>query len=381
MATVKVYRSTDYGAPILYGNAGYLIPVLDAALVNGYGSLNVTSMTHSTGTVTVTTASPHLLSTYGRQLIEGANEAGYNGEFQITVTGADTFTYQTTGVVVDTATGTITTKSPGAGWTKPYSGTNLAAYRQGSGNQRYLRIDDTVTLAARCVGYEAMTGISAGTNTFPSTAQFSGGLYWTKSSTADATNARAWVIIADDKTFYMWVNFNSSVTFADSSICAFGDVDSTKSGDLYNCVILANTAAATAANNRFGYVNVNFTTAESGMYFCRSYTQTGTSIAGAKISDAAKAAGATVMGSNGLIYPHQTDGSLYVAPVWTVETASTASQSVIRGSLRGVWNPLHNLPLANLDTFQGNGNLTGKTFLALRMQASGQVFFDIANTW
>ena len=47
MSNVKFFRSSDYGAPQLYGNAGYLIGVLDACLVNGYGTQNILTMTHS----------------------------------------------------------------------------------------------------------------------------------------------------------------------------------------------------------------------------------------------------------------------------------------------------------------------------------------------
>ena len=37
--TVRVYRSTDAGAPILTGQVGSLLGILDACLVNGFGSL------------------------------------------------------------------------------------------------------------------------------------------------------------------------------------------------------------------------------------------------------------------------------------------------------------------------------------------------------
>lgn len=381
MGNVKVFRSTDYGAPVLYGNAGYLIPVFDACLVNGYGANTINTMTHNAGTVTVTTAVTHNLRTYGRQTISGANESGYNGEFIITVTGANTFTYQAAGITVTPATGTLSTKSGGAGWTKPYNGTNLAAYRGGSGTQMYLRIDDTTTQAARCLGYETMSDVNTGTGPFPTTAQFSGGLYWTKSSTADATNARDWIIVADDKTMYMWVNYNSSATYTDSPMMHFGDIETYKSGDAYHCCLLANTLAATIANFRFSYLVATFIIGDTGMYFPRSYSQAGTAMPGAKISDYSKSSAGANMGGSGLIYPHQTDGALHLAPVWAVETASVLAQSAIRGVFRGLWNPLHNSPLAHLDTFQGSGTLAGKTFLTFRIQPSAQAMLDLSLTW
>lgn len=81
MGNVKIFRSTDYGAPILYGNASYMIGLLDACLVNGYGTQTLLTLTHADGVVTASTAAAHGLQPNSRQTIAGANEAGYNGEF------------------------------------------------------------------------------------------------------------------------------------------------------------------------------------------------------------------------------------------------------------------------------------------------------------
>jgi hypothetical protein len=381
MGNVKVYRSTDNGAPVLYGNAGYLIPILDACLVNGYGTLTPSSVTHSNGVVTVVTSVAHNLRTFGRQTIAGvANDTAYNGEFMITVTGLYTFTYLQAGITAATATGTITTKSTGAGWTKAFSGTNLAAYRPGAGSRPFLRIDDTTTMTCRCVGYETMSDVNTGTNAFPSNTQFAGGLYWQKSQTADITTPRDWIIIADDKTMYMWVNWNSSVTFTDEPMHGFGDYDSYKVGDAFNGMIIANVSGA-IAGFRFSYLSTTVTTADTGMYLTRSYSQVGTSMPAARISDYSKSVGQANMGAAGMVYPHPTDGGLWMAPVWVCETAPVVANSSIRGVMRGVWNPLHTRPLAHLDTFQGSGGLTGKTFLTLGIQVSAQVMMDISMTW
>lgn len=385
MGNVKVFRNTDYGAPILYGNAGYMIPVLDACLVNGYGQNNVTSLTHSNGTVTVVTELAHGLKDLSRQTIAGANEAGYNGEFIITYVDTNIFTYQAAGISTSPATGTITTKSVSAGWTKPYTGTNLAAYRQGGGNQRYLRIDDTTTLTCRVVGYEAMTGISAGTNAFPSSAQFSGGLYFQKSSTADITNARDWLLIADDRQFFLWVNWNSDTApFGGAPIVHFGDFISYKSNDLYNCHLVANISGA-IAGFRFTYVTSQIQTTDTGHYICRPYTQVGSSVAASRSVDYAKGNGQANMGASiattGLPYPHPLDGGLYMSPVWIGESATVAIQSVVRGHINGVWNPLHNRPLTHGDIFQGTGSLTGRTFMAISGQLNAQFMIELPLAW
>lgn len=64
-------------------------------------------ITRSGSLATVTTASPHSLSSGAYVSITGANEASYNGVHQILVTGATTFTYPVSGSPSTPATGTI----------------------------------------------------------------------------------------------------------------------------------------------------------------------------------------------------------------------------------------------------------------------------------
>ena len=68
--------------------------------------LSVTSITHSGGTATVTTSASHGYKTGADVTIAGANEADFNGRFNITSTGDTTFTYS--GGTGASATGTIT---------------------------------------------------------------------------------------------------------------------------------------------------------------------------------------------------------------------------------------------------------------------------------
>lgn len=390
MGNVKIYRSSDYGAPQLYGNAGYLIGVFDACLVNGYGTQNILTMTHSNGIVTAATAVAHNLQPHSRQTIAGANEAGYNGEFVITIIDAYSFYYTASGISVSPATGTITTKSAGAGWTKPYSGTNLAVYRQGAGAQHYFRIDDTTTYTSRLVGYETMSAISTGTGPFPTAAQVSGGLYIQKSNVADATSAREWIIVADDKTMYFWVRFTTGSDYSAFSMHGFGEFTSFKDGDQYNTFVSANTGASSYQYMYFMYLNSYAGAVVNSSLFAfyapRSYTQIGSSVPLGKLGDYSKAnQGGMGALNTGLPYPHQVDGGLYMSTVSIAEGVGVATQSVIRGIMRGVWNPLHSMPLNNYDIFNGNGDLSGKTFITLHgcpaTSSLGQCMLDISLTW
>ncbi|HXD16407.1 MAG TPA: phage head closure protein [Vicinamibacterales bacterium] len=93
-------RSTTTGAGELTEELTILTPTPVA--------VSVASLTRVTTTATVTTASPHGYSTGDFVTIAGAVETAYNGEFQIVVTGASTFTYQVAGNPTTPATGTIT---------------------------------------------------------------------------------------------------------------------------------------------------------------------------------------------------------------------------------------------------------------------------------
>ena len=86
------------------------ISLADAALVLDditlASDVDVTQITESSGTATVT-ATAHGYTSDDQVNIRGATEVEYNGDFVITVTGADTFTYAETGSPSSPATGTI----------------------------------------------------------------------------------------------------------------------------------------------------------------------------------------------------------------------------------------------------------------------------------
>lgn len=301
--TVRVYYSTDAGAPALSGTVGSLIALLDACLVNGYGA------------------------------------------------------------------------KPAAGWSKAFTGANLAAYRQPAGsNQMYLRADDTGATETRVVGYETMSDVNTGVNAFPTNVQISGGLYIKKSSTADAVS-RPWVLITNGRLFVLHVNADSSVNSINAIVYAFGDITSYVPADAYETVIIAGTASA--GTTVFQTLAVNLNSSQAGQYLARSYTQVGGSVTCNKHSDMAKLGGGVTMGASGFTYPNPLDGGLHMAPLSIVENNAT----IARGELPGVWCPLHIRPLGHLDTFSGTGLLAGKTFLALNVPSAGQMLLETSDTW
>jgi hypothetical protein len=371
---VKVFKSTDAGAPVLNGTVGTLLAVLDAVLIDGINAGSVPSITRSGSTATATRAGHGFL--VGDCILNaGADQPEYNGEFYITAVTTDTYQFTVAGTPATPATGTLTSKKAPGGWTKPFSGTNKAVYRQGGGNQHYLRVVDDGTgnaTCARAVGYESMTDVDTGTAAFPTAAQFSGGVYWSKSTGPDAT-ARPWTILVTDRTLLLMVNPNSLANGGSGFGGFFGHFKSFGQGDAFNTLLLGGTALSAGSNNMFanaGQVN----SALSGHWAARSYTQLGGSVAMGKHTDYAKLQGAA-MGASGPPYPNPVDNGLYMAPVYLHEI------NAIRGVLPGAWAPLHLRPLNHLDTFEGAGALAGRKFLVFNMYSNAQIFLEISNTW
>jgi hypothetical protein len=305
-----VYNSTDASAPTLTGQVGSLVALLDACLVNGYGA------------------------------------------------------------------------KAAAGWTKPFTGTNGACFKQGTsvvtpGTQRYLKVDDNgpgaaTAKEARASGFEAMTAFGTGTGQFPTTTQLAAGIIPRKSTTADGT-ARAWTVFADARTVYVYV-LTGDTAGAYFGFC-FGDIYSAMATDAYKQIIIGpvveNSASAVTG---LSFAALASSTAVVGHYMPRSYTQLGTSIQVKKGGDGF-VNGLGVNNANALVGPinvyNGPDSSLYTADVRVGENPSGQILH-IRGRLRGFRHQLH--PIASLadgDTFDGVGEMDGRSFIILKQSGSG----------
>lgn len=347
--TVRLYKSTDASAPTLSGTAGSLVTVLDAILVNGYGSQTA------------------------------------------------------------------------AGWTKPYSGTNKAAYRlsTAAGNTgMYLNVDDSAAgtggaKEAHMTGYQTMTALATGTGQFPTSAQLNlgaspaGSVVCRKSNTADST-ARAWWCIADATCFYLFVETGDSTNPVACKSFFFGDIFSYASSDPYKCLIIGrNNQNSTSPNlEAFSWLTATgkLVNPIAGHFMASSQAGVGTSLPVGKHSDVVKAgydtgneppASGTTTGStaNGIttvstaafVNPNPTDGGLFLAPIWVHHTRG------VRGYMKGLWLPCQFRPLNHGDTVAGTGAMAGKTFLALNIESTtpssyvpvdcGIVIIETSDTW
>lgn len=316
--TVRVYQSTDVGAPALSNAAGALIAILDACLVNGYGSY-----------------------------------------------------------------------AP-AGWTKAFSSSTTGAdYQQGSGsNGFYLHVEDALANIARLRGFEAMSAYNTGTGLFPTDVQLSGGSYFSK--TDNAAGNQPWLLFATEEAFYFFSAFNRSAINTSGSYFFFGDIPSTKPGDAYNTMLLAQHTATqtTAASNGstsshapyFTWVNVSL----SAHHLARAHTQLGSSSPCGKHTELARLGNGVAANLDtynltgipaGSAYPQATDGSLLVSPVWVHEPGNH-----VRGVLPGLWIPNANPLPAHKDTYTGSGALAGKTLMVVNV-AQSQFHMETSDTW
>ena len=277
-----------------------------------------------------------------------------------------------------------------AGWTKPYTGTNVAAFRQGAGsNGMYLRVDDTRTAtssrAARVVGYEDMTDVNTGTPTsFPTPAQLSGGAYfYTHYSSGSVANPRVWMVIADEMFFWLLVNtypeYGNSNAYYNEAY-AFGDIIPYKPGDTTHTVLLASYGSPNSSDSYPWYgvaINSAMGSNRYALWAARSYTNFGGPIYLGWHSEGYKAPSG--WGAGNLSYPHQPDGGLYLAPVW-VHEYHVAPYNV-RGIVPGLWVPCHNVSIfSQHQQFNGQGELAGKTFMVRKHDTLG-VCLEISDTW
>lgn len=322
--TVRVYRFDDASAPDMVGNSGGLITVLDACLVNGYGS------------------------------------------------------------------------KAAAGWTKPYSGTNKAAYRMSTTNSTgfYLRVDDNLATGhANVRGYEAMSDIDTGTNPFPTVGQNTYGVTVSHSSGANAT-ARPWMLFADDRRFFLWVacaqtEATALSAYINTAYCNwmyFGDFKSLGSGDLYNCQLIGNLAGA--AGNGYasaGQLSYLSSSAALAHYLARSYDGSVLSVNNQKtgLLGALNASGSGInSASYHPVYPHPVTGGMHIQPMYVTDAAGVGA--AIRGSIPGIWFINARMPGANGDTFSGTGGISSKSFILLDEHGPvgfGRLAVETSDTW
>ncbi len=377
----KWFQNSMAGAPVLSGQAGALLSVLNACLVDGFNLLTLDSLVVA-GNVATGTKNAHGYLHYQIIEINNATPASLNGQWRVTGVTANTFTFTTSGISDQTATGTITAKTPGCGWEKLFTGTNVVVYRSTSASasgSHAVRVTDTGTTTATCLAAEDWTDVSSPVNSIDT-------FYLPKSSTADST-ARGWNIIADDRTVYVATSFAGGRR----DVHTWGDFNSFLSGDGHAFCVRAPQSASVANLGHqatLGHAIPDQGYAAQYSYASRAYTQVvgavplrqasmagalhdiSVDVSSATLSDATQnkqfrfsgncgysaAAGVVTYSTYQYQGPSPVDGGIHFVPVFLIENPLTSTMRV-RGSARGLLHIVETTPLINdvapLDGIEG----------------------------
>ena len=375
------------GAPQLDGLAGSLIGILDACLVSGFG-LQAATITVASGVATLTTPLAHGFGLHQVVEVAGATPSGLNGRQRVLSRTTTAITFDATGIADGAATGSITVKLAPAGWSKVYSGTNKAAYRSNnvSGSQTYLRVDDTAGRNARVVGYETMSDIDTGEGPSPTAGQLSGGGWWPKSNSASSA-ARAWTVVANDRTVYLHTGCGESAGVS-GSVWGFGDFASYKVSDAYACCIFcASSDVSGDGDYQLGSIETARYSFDNSAYLQRSFS----GISGAVFArqrpesythnDSSSGAGYGVVTT----FPNGPDSGLVLSRKTLIEQPSFCLRGVLAGAYLTPQNCHANYSRNTLQDC--SGDLAGRKLLAVKCGgpagtvSAGVMFFDITGPW
>ena len=239
---VKWYTSAMPGASVITPAAGNAITILDACLVNGFGSTAVTSLIVVGAVATVTFGASHTFPAFCVVEIAGATPAGLNGEKRVLSVTDTTLTFDAAAITDQTATGTITCALPAGGWEKPFSDTTIAVYKsldvESSGF--YFRVLDAQISTFVVTGYEAMSGHSTGTDPF-------GAASFMKASNTVTSPARPWLVITDGRFVYWCPTAYIGSNSYGALMLGFGDIVPTWTADPYAVIVRGSATEATTA--------------------------------------------------------------------------------------------------------------------------------------
>ena len=363
--TVKYFDSTMSGAPTFTNVAGSTLGIFIACLQDGFGSVTVDTLAVAGNLATATVSGGHQFAMIGATgpviRLSGANPAALNADHRITVTSATQFTFPTTGLANQTATGTISAKRAPAGWTRLYTGTQKAVYLPDALTHARLplRIDDTNAAYGRVRGYETMTDVDTGTAMSPTEAQMAGGAYLLKPTSA---GNKPWALFADHRMLYfigdVWANGSWNAGLA------YGAGNSYFSPDPYGVMLIASPGSSSSSHLS------SFTSGSS--WLARAKSQIGTAIASQRYSHGKQTSGVGYLGEE-----YVTGNPVNLWPVEYWDAAANA-----RGLMPGFWNPVHNNGPAHGTLIENVPLLPGRTFRVHSVsQSAYRVAFDLTGPW
>ena len=314
LSTLRVFKSTDGSAPSLTGQAGALLTVLDAILVNGYGSQTAAGWTKP----------------YANSGNVGCYKQAAGSGFCLSI------------------------NDNGPNGTSTYKEARITGY-------------ETLSAVATGTGQFPLASANQGVSPY-------GFLVARKSNTADGT-ARTWICLADASTFYFFA-LTGDVAGTYWMWC-FGDCYSVGgSGDAYRCLISGRTSENSATGSPEVADVMSLLAGGTGTtwgYLARTVGGGGSSVKFAMQGDMGKTQitasyNVQYLGTSGLQTPNSSDNAYYISPCWVVESTG----AIIRGRLRGFWHLCHPATsFSDGQTFTGANDTVGKTFVVIKNSGTG----------
>lgn len=349
----KVYSSSDGFAPQMDGTSGSLLSVLNACLVDGFGSKIPAGWLKplaDVGNIGV------FQQPSGSGFVIHVNDAA--------PTSSTTYTIGHSRMVTVTGYESISSVS---------SGSTTAGYiDQGTGFGQF--------------PLNGQTSISTyGLNI--------GALIWVKSISIDST-PRPWRMFVDDRTMYLFIQHG--VSGASYTMYSFGDLYSLYQNDRYQCHIQGLNAANSGIWNRSDASDLLVTNQNSFVSFpdtflARTWGGGGQSINAFKTGDVGKCyhLSRTNYSGNGVNntlatmygpvpYVNSTDQSVYIHPVLMFESANFT----YRGRMRGMWHITHRYEnFSDGQVIYGTNEVAGKTWQVIANGTTNGVWLiETSNT-
>ena len=365
---VKVISYDQTNAPQLTGEVGKLDAILYAALVTGFNTQTISSITVTSNVATVTTSAPHGYQVYDTILISGANESVFNNEFTIdSIPTSTSFTFAIT-TTTTPATGSISCKIAPLGWLRSFSGTNISVYKINDvmSTGLYLRVDDTGAKSTQVNMYETMATVDTGTGKSQDT-------WWAKSSLAN-TAIHQWYIVGSSKSFYLMTEINLGYPIG-LSIYFFGDTVSFRANDPWCCALGGQSAADQLYGNQStGMVGANGAT--TGMCLARASNWIGGYVPFGMYANPRH----SIFGYGTLVngpFPAPLDNTCHLFPVYTWETGFSSW----RGKMPGLFCPGEYVNGA-YPSKDRSVVIDGKTYISFRINVGttasyGSIWFSL----
>lgn len=416
--TVKYFNSGMTGAPQIANNWGDLVTMLDACLINGFALHAIDTLSLSDGIATATISSGHAYRPFQVVEVSGAEQPEYNGQFRVLTATMTSFTYAVTGSPVSPATTatSLSAKVAPLGWEKPFSSNHKAAYRSKNPQspQNLLLIDNgikspdydpswakwaSVGIVEDLADIDTIVGAQAPydpnqpnqnwTQVEPN--QWGWHKWYHARQTGyenygdNGVGNRNWVLVGDDRLFFLFVTNASAFDWYGRNSYCFGDITSFKPGDSYATVLCADDnfsslGAYWSYPGQYNGYGLTATLDFSGKVLLRNHTQLGNPVRFG-VTSLNTNNGQQVCGRGPMPFPNGADYSLWLLPTYVRQ-----EDGHMRGLMPGMlWMP-QDRPYSDQTIVDNVIGLEGKKFLLVRTQHGGetdgaQIAFDITGPW